>query len=376
MPKSIFNFSRISTSTIRGSNNNSLKFVSYLKFHRLCVCNYSIRPNYKERYTKYDTNLIRLTFGISCIGIGIYIYNSTNKYQSDNQYNQNNKQNEKQINNTNENNNTPSNEQIDKIDQIDQINQINQIEHLTQTIIEHVKFTYSTLTLVRIGIFCIIDLLLVSIIGCTGLVYIAIGSPLINNSDTKLVVLIHGTSVNDWQWAVAKLYLYLFNIPCMTVNYNSKQPINESCDEVFNQIMSANNEKNNDIILIGHSQGGLIARKIHDQVNSKMTFLMNTPQKGAPILNWMYPNKSNQPCSRDDMKFDSEFIKSLPILKNFENIHEIVGLNDAISIEHCISYGKHVYFGWTGHYYSAVNPLLWLNYIIPAIKNYDNKIDN
>jgi hypothetical protein len=215
--------------------------------------------------------------------------------------------------------------------------------------------------------FIFIDLALVALFSVIGIIYLILGSPTIKNKNNKLVILIHGTGASHWQWAVAKVYLYVKGIEFMSVSYNSDQEIIKSCEDVINYISLF--KENKDIILIGHSQGGLIARSIHHKIQSKMTFLINTPQKGAIIINWLFPNKLEENNSLNDMRCDSDFINNLSSLKDSDNIYEIVGLNDFIRPEHCICLGKNIYFSWFGHYFSAVNPILWFNYIIPNINN-------
>jgi hypothetical protein len=248
------------------------------------------------------------------------------------------------------------------------------------------------------GLFIVVDAIsILPFAMVIGFPYLLIGPSSYNSSNpknkSKIVVLIHGSGVRDWQWAVAKLYLHISKISFMSVNYNSELPIEISSDIVFEQITKHLNkinqvktlvesneckEKENEIILIGHSQGGLISRLIHNRVKSKMTFLMNTPQKGACLLNWLYPNNGeNHPCSRNDMRPNSEFLQNLPDADPNE-ICEIIGTNDVVLESESIHFGnlphqilnneKHVYRSRFGHFFCAVNPYLWFSYVIPLIK--------
>jgi pimeloyl-ACP methyl ester carboxylesterase len=220
----------------------------------------------------------------------------------------------------------------------------------------------SILTIFRLLSFIVIDFTLIVLFAPIGLIYLLFG-PKSKTDGDQIIILIHGSSVSDWQWAIAKFYLYISGLSFISVKYNSSQSINESRNQVLNQI----NLRDKDIIIIGHSQGGLIARKIHNQLGSKMTFLMNTPQKGASLINWLGP-ETLEPSSRNDMRVGSEFIKNLPNV-NSETIHEIVGINDFVRDYEATVFGVNVYKSWFGHYFNAVNPYLWFSYVIPKIKS-------
>ena len=75
------------------------------------------------------------------------------------------------------------------------------------------------------------------------------------SADGTLVVLIHGSRARDWQWLVVKNYLYWRDIQSMTVRYNITQSLKKSCEDMIEQI-----PQNKNIVLIGHSFDGLIAR--------------------------------------------------------------------------------------------------------------------
>lgn len=214
--------------------------------------------------------------------------------------------------------------------------------------------------------FYIVDFISIGLLSPIGLIGL-----LINSKNTTIneyvVILIHGTGVSDWQWGVAKAYLYFANIGFKSVKYNYAQSITKSSDDIMEQI-----PQNKKIILIGHSQGGLIARNIANRINTKKLFLLNSPQKGTKLLNELYPNEYNHECSYKDMKRDSNFIENLPQVNDANTVYEIVGLNDFIDYNDCIVFNKNVYKSWFGHYFSAVNPYLWIKYIIPNIGNPKN----
>lgn len=218
----------------------------------------------------------------------------------------------------------------------------------------------------RLIVFILIDIIAILLFVPLGLLYLSFGKQQYDNGN-PLVVLIHGSGVNDIQWNVAKAYLYFSDISFISVNYNYSQSITKSANNVLKLI-----PKDRDIILIGHFQGGLISRYIANNINTHQIYLMNTPQKGAIILNFLYPNENicaNIDDSQKDMRYGSDFIKNLPIINDNIKVFEIVGINDFVRDIHSIEYEKNVYKSWFGHYFSAVNPYLWFNYIIPNIKN-------
>ena len=189
-----------------------------------------------------------------------------------------------------------------------------------------------------------------------------------NNNKNTIVVLIHGSGVKGWQWIIVEKYLYYYNIPYKSVNYDSSQKIYKSCQDVMEQIISIDNcsiDKKN-VVLIGHSLGGLIARVISSKMKIKLLFLINTPQNGAIVINWLDSGASLSPAAYD-LRYGSEFITHLPA-PNACQVHEIVGINDFIRPEHATTHGKNVYMSYFGHYFSAVNPYLWFGYIIPLIR--------
>lgn len=220
--------------------------------------------------------------------------------------------------------------------------------------------------ILRIVSFIFIDTILIGIFSIIGALYKLLGpTTYINEDDNKLVILIHGSGTSHWQWLVAKFYMYIFGVSFVSVQYNYLQSIKLSCDDVVEQILPLL-QSDRKIILIGHSQGGLIARSIFPKINPQMLFLLHTPQKGASILNCLYP-ETNEPTSSNDMRLGSKFIKNLyfPIIKH---AYEVVGINDFVRHYECIDYGMNVYTSWFGHYFSAVNPYLWITHIIPIIK--------
>ena len=216
-------------------------------------------------------------------------------------------------------------------------------------------------------LFVLIDFILIPIIGIPCLVYFVlynfIRSPYtLNSLKDHRVILIHGSGVSGWQWLVVERYLQYRNISYQIANYNSIQKINKSSEDVLKQIEC---DKKN-IIIVGHSQGSL--KKYCKQSKTKINIHDQHTTKRCEDIRYIIYNPKNNPHlteAKKDMIYGSDFIKSLP--RPECNIYEVIGLNDFIEPENCIEYGKNVYNSYSGHYFSAVNPFLWFNYIIPRI---------
>lgn len=200
------------------------------------------------------------------------------------------------------------------------------------------------------------------------------------------LVLIHGTGVNDFQWGMAKFYLRVQNIHYITVNYDYSQPVRKSCQDVMDQIVdqvrgdSSSSQlcKKHKLSLVGHSQGGLIARLLHNHYHkqehhhiSVNSFVLNAPQNGSKLLNRV--NKlRNGTAAHKDMEHNSEFIQYYRSYCDVDiNVFEIAGVNDFVdsstAFMRCKD-SKHRYYAWGSHYSTAVNPFLWFCYIIPRVK--------
>lgn len=169
--------------------------------------------------------------------------------------------------------------------------------------------------------------------------------------------MIHGTSTSSWQWKYVQFYLRLKNISYITPKYNHQQRIPLSTDEVFRQIK--NIKRNN--FIIGHTQGVLIAICLHDKLESRGTFLLNTPQKGSSLLSWLL-SETDEKKSSFDMRPYSKFIKDLLIIN--ENTYEIIGINDFVCPHKAIRSNVNVYHSWFSHYFNTINPYLWFFYIL------------
>lgn len=129
----------------------------------------------------------------------------------------------------------------------------------------------------RLVAFILIDLALVSIHSIFGIIYLLMGQPCGKMMGERVVVLIHGTGVSDWEFLAAKFYLFVMGIPFWSVKYDYRQAIRKSCDDVTKQIEKLKGDSGcNGVVLIGHSQGGLIAA---NTVRSKISLMKNYPKK-------------------------------------------------------------------------------------------------
>lgn len=214
----------------------------------------------------------------------------------------------------------------------------------------------------------------------------------VQNKDTDpIVILIHGTGISSWQWGVTEIYLWWNNILSACVDYNHSQKIVTSTNDVRDQvelIMKKEENRNRPIIFVGHSQGGLHARMMRSDPKVKQVYLLNTPQRGATAAGTRnkYQLRSNKKPSYSslDMAPGSEYMeyyrwKCSNELKHAmeSDLYLVSGRNDFIDEESELFFpypekkdkSNQIYRSWFGHYFSAVNPFLWLRWIIPRIKN-------
>jgi len=236
----------------------------------------------------------------------------------------------------------------------------------------------------------LVDIPLLCVYGVPGAIIKGINKlkdPIIN-SKYPLVILIHGTGVKSWQWGVAENFLRNHNIEYDSVNYTYTNSIKDSICEVHTQIEKICKKRNCiDVILIGHSQGGLISRWIYntyDKTNNKYNviknFSLNAPQTGTSACKLR--NKLLHYCniipdnSFRDMEPDSEFINEYQSVCVDTDSFLVAGRLDFVEQSSALwgsrnKSKKYITFG--GHYYSAVDPKMWHNFIIPNITNeYNN----
>jgi pimeloyl-ACP methyl ester carboxylesterase len=204
------------------------------------------------------------------------------------------------------------------------------------------------------------------------------------DTSKPVAILIHGTGIDSIQWGVAKLYLWTKGIPWYCVNYNHSQRILQSKEDVLAECkkeLVLESRKHRKVFLIGHSQGGIIARLLHSQcredpslgLDVQKTFLLHAPQKGALIIKLkekVFGYSSLKPCLQD-MNFGSHFLKChySRACTTREDIFETAGIGDYVDPQLALCRFEHAYVSWLGHYFPAVNSYLWYSFIIPNLSS-------
>jgi len=204
-------------------------------------------------------------------------------------------------------------------------------------------------------------------------------------ANKPLVVLVHGSGVGNWQWAMAKVYLAMYKIPYYCTSYDYTQSVDQCVEEVYRDLTlklkdqegQQGQGEQREIVLIGHSLGGLVSRLLHNKEDSTLrivkTFILHTPQNGvyiANVRNKLFRNRGYTITqSMTNMEVDSDFVKEYKERCQNENdseIYEVAGRCDYVDPKFvfwkCEKENK--YLGWFGHYYPAVNPFLWLGFIL------------
>ena len=273
---------------------------------------------------------------------------------------------------------------------INKLLQMNNLSHLGLKILGHsintlksvFNFNYKKLfsnvfkySLYVSGVFT--DFFLTAVLGIPIILFKMIKSTKVQNKDSPLVVLIHGSGVRSWQWKAAEFYLWSKNIDHMTVDYDSQKPIRYSTITV-KYLIKKENVDNKQIITIGHSQGGIISRMLYNdpEINVIKNFSLHAPQTGAEITtvrNDLYELvgvKHWLKQSAYDMQKESKYVRNY--MQKVKDVDSFVanGLIDFVEGESALwrSLPSRRFTSWFGHYYPAVNPLLWFGFIIPNIK--------
>ena len=137
-----------------------------------------------------------------------------------------------------------------------------------------------------------------------------------------------------------------------------------------------------DVILIGHSQGGVIARWLFNsrdkhslRFNFHSIFLLHAPQSGAYIANvrnrLLSPMFGQANQALQDMETNSTFSRLYEerCVDDGGNVYEVSGRCDYVDYHRSAFWKtKHRrYLSWWGHYYPAVNAMLWFRFIIPRL---------
>ena len=236
----------------------------------------------------------------------------------------------------------------------------------------------------------LVDLPLLLIRGVPGSVIKEINKrkPPIVNELHPLVILIHGTGVTSWQWGVVENYLRNHELESAVVDYDSVNSIKESIISVNNQIENiCKTRDRNNVILVGHSQGGLISRWIYNESRANNTsynviknFSLSAPQEGTHLCTLRNEamkclNKQSH-TSLYDMEPSSEFISEYKNKCIDDDSYLTSGKLDFIGHESALwghNNESRKYIAFAGHYYPAVDYNMWHYFIIPHIKNeFDN----
>jgi len=153
------------------------------------------------------------------------------------------------------------------------------------------------------------------------------------------ILLIHGNDFNETEWVIGRLFLksvqygsvYSLNYDQLIRHDQSKGPDDYARNEIHIKIEEILLQtKSNQIILIGHSMGGLIAGDYAEYVSPKSVkhiITISTPWQGAPIIQVV----KYLPC------FSSKRYQQM--LPNSAYLKE---LND--SVRRSIDEGKHQYY--------------------------------
>jgi pimeloyl-ACP methyl ester carboxylesterase len=226
---------------------------------------------------------------------------------------------------------------------------------------EHLKF-------IKILSGNLTDIILVITFTIIGILFKLFKNINVNNKSRPIIILIHGTKLPLIGWTAAQIYLWSKNIESKVINYELLNSIELSVKSVVDQIniIKQNNKYNRQIILIGHSQGGLIARQIYNQykyLNIKKVFILNSPQLGYKILEKKYK-------AIYDMYYRSPYMRQYrSICKDRETymVGSYLDFNDMKSSLWGQDDQKKKYKCYLGHNNSLINPFLWYNFIIPNL---------
>jgi triacylglycerol esterase/lipase EstA (alpha/beta hydrolase family) len=209
-----------------------------------------------------------------------------------------------------------------------------------------------------------------------------------------LVVLVHGSNVSPAEFILACMYLRRAGIPYYCAAYNSRQPVNESVEEVRVHVRTElRRRRQPGVVFVGHSQGGLIARLVaryfdqrHQQSEGhgkavpsvRLVILLNAPQKGARLAyarGWItraagfavsgaYRDMTPGSAFLKGYAAPTAYVEQFPLL-------EVSGCMDHINSEESRSpstirskWRPRHYTSWFGHNFSAVNPVLWRRLIV------------
>lgn len=201
-----------------------------------------------------------------------------------------------------------------------------------------------------------------------------------------LIVLVHGTGAAPWQWTVARSYLRAAKLTRVFAPvYESRNCIDDSFQTVWDQVVQKVRDQAN-VVIIGHSQGGLLARMIYEQAKAEFpetrfkVFVLHAPQHGtkaAGMWNDLLASlgmRTRVKPSMKDMEKNSDFVNRYRKMceqaaEDDPNVFEAAGSQDYVQpseVFSCASEGNR-FTGDYSHYSPMVDKRLWNEFIIPNI---------
>jgi pimeloyl-ACP methyl ester carboxylesterase len=206
-----------------------------------------------------------------------------------------------------------------------------------------------------------------------------------------LTVLVHGTNASPLQFLAACWYLRRHRIPYYCAAYNSRQSVAESVHEVQVHVEAELRRRHQPgIALIGHSQGGLIARLVARKLQRvpgippvKLCVTLNAPQRGARLAharNWISTRLGlGVAQAYADMCQGSAFVQEycdgcmdegFPALEVSGRL-DFVRESESVLGTTATGVPPLLYRSWFGHNFSSVNPVLWNTCICPLLLTLD-----
>jgi len=203
-----------------------------------------------------------------------------------------------------------------------------------------------------------------------------------------LIVLIHGTDSAPWQWIVARSYLRDSKFThVFAVAYESQNRVDDSFQSVWEQVVEQLHDET-DVVFIGHSQGGLIARMVYERARSEFAaikfkvFVLHAPQHGteaAGMWNGLLTSlgmRTRVKPSMKDMETNSDFVDRYRDMcaQSTEldpNVFEAAGSRDFVRPAEAFSCApeSNRFTGDYSHYSAMVSRALWDQFIIPNINS-------
>ena len=197
-----------------------------------------------------------------------------------------------------------------------------------------------------------------------------------------LVVLIHGTNGGSWQWAVTRPWLASAGFESSCLTYASENRIAQSAALLLKALKELLTGTERPFVLVGHSQGGLLARMLYERcksmegMNCSKVFILHAPQKGtkaAKMWNGLLTSIGFAVAdSMRDMEDGAEFVQFYEeycVDPDDPNVFETAGSSDYVQEEEamfsCLPENRYV--GAYGHYSAMVNKALWTEFIIPNL---------